>query len=108
MVEGRGAMLTQTLCSFRVTYCRTQYLRALFYSSQPESIRKNNIAKVVNVAILGAPNCGKSTLINKIVERKVLLVFLFYCNNITSIAFIGGFFVDLRSIQQSAHNDEAC
>lgn len=68
-------MLTLTLCSLRVTHCKTKYLRALFYSSQPESIIKNNIAKVVNVAILGAPNCGKSTLINKIVERKVFLAF---------------------------------
>ncbi|XP_026328905.1 GTPase Era, mitochondrial [Hyposmocoma kahamanoa] len=67
-------MLTLTLCFSRVTHCRTTYLRALFYSSQPESIIKNNIVKVVNVAILGAPNCGKSTLINKIVERKICAV----------------------------------
>lgn len=73
-------MSTLTLYSLRVTQYKTQCLRALFYSSQPESVRKNNIAKVVNVAILGAPNCGKSTLINNIVERKVFLFFysLFY------------------------------
>lgn len=65
-------MLTITLHTLRVKHCRTQYyVRALFYSSQPECV-SNNIAKVVNVAILGAPNSGKSTLINKIVERKVL------------------------------------
>lgn len=68
-------MLTLTCYSLRVTHFTIQSLRALFYSSQPESLTKNKIAKVVNVAILGAPNSGKSTLINNIVERKVLLTF---------------------------------
>lgn len=52
------------------TYSRTRFLKAVFYSSQPEHASKN-VGKVVNVAIIGAPNSGKSTLINKIVERKV-------------------------------------
>lgn len=46
-------------------------IRALFYSSQPQCESKKRIGKVVNVAIIGAPNAGKSTLINKILERKV-------------------------------------
>ncbi|CAH0728818.1 unnamed protein product, partial [Brenthis ino] len=46
-------------------------IRALFYSSQPQYESKKSIGKVVNVAIIGAPNAGKSTLINKILERKI-------------------------------------
>lgn len=66
-------MTTHVLCALRITYSKTHYLRALFYSSQPEQASKRNLGKVVNVAIIGAPNSGKSTLINKITERKVCL-----------------------------------
>ncbi|KAJ2947069.1 hypothetical protein O0L34_g16415 [Tuta absoluta] len=64
-------MFTLISYSLRVTNFRTQIFRAVFYSSQPERANKKNIGKVVNVAIIGAPNSGKSTLINKIVERKI-------------------------------------
>ncbi|CAG9784997.1 unnamed protein product [Diatraea saccharalis] len=50
---------------------KTHYLQTLFYSSQPKRANEKHIGKVVNVAILGAPNSGKSTLINNIVERKI-------------------------------------
>lgn len=46
-------------------------VRALFYSSQPQYETGKKLGKVVNVAIIGAPNAGKSTLINKILDRKV-------------------------------------
>ncbi|XP_072940845.1 GTPase Era, mitochondrial-like [Epargyreus clarus] len=42
-----------------------------YYSSLPQHASKTNTGKVVNVAIIGAPNSGKSTLINKILERKI-------------------------------------
>lgn len=63
-------MTTFILRAFRVT-CRNQNFRAVFYSSQPERASERNLGKVVNVAIIGAPNSGKSTLINKVTERKV-------------------------------------
>ncbi|KAI8429021.1 hypothetical protein MSG28_007597 [Choristoneura fumiferana] len=63
-------MCTLMLCSLRVTYSKALVLRSVFYSSQPEQANKS-ISKVVNVAIIGAPNSGKSTLINNIVERKI-------------------------------------
>ncbi|CAD0198227.1 unnamed protein product [Chrysodeixis includens] len=63
-------MTTLILCAFRMTYSKTHYLRALNYSSQPEASKKC-LGKVVNVAIIGAPNSGKSTLINKVTERKI-------------------------------------
>lgn len=63
-------MSTLMLSVIRFTYSRACLLKAAFYSSQPEHAKKN-VGKIVNVAIIGAPNSGKSTLINKIVERKV-------------------------------------
>lgn len=54
-------------------------LQAIFYSSEPRQASKDLTAKVVNVAIIGAPNSGKSTLINKIVERKVRFYILTSC-----------------------------
>nr|XP_026486076.1 GTPase Era, mitochondrial [Vanessa tameamea] len=51
--------------------CNTSILQTLFYSSQPQQECKKSLGKVVNVAIIGAPNAGKSTLINKILERKI-------------------------------------
>ncbi|XP_049866542.1 GTPase Era, mitochondrial [Pectinophora gossypiella] len=63
-------MLTLISFSNRIPLCKTQLLRAVFLSSQPEQAPKKNLGKLVNVAIIGAPNSGKSTLINKIVERK--------------------------------------
>lgn len=65
-------MSTLMLSVIRFTYSKTRFLKASFYSSQPEHANVNkDVGKVVNVAIIGAPNSGKSTLINKIVERKV-------------------------------------
>lgn len=61
------------LNSLRCTYSKTHYFRCVLYSSQPQHENAKTIAKVVNVAIIGAPNSGKSTLINNIVERKVSL-----------------------------------
>lgn len=55
---------------FRFSYIRSLKCIQIFYSSQPQQVEKH-VGKVVNVAIIGAPNSGKSTLINNIVERKV-------------------------------------
>ncbi|KAJ8732817.1 hypothetical protein PYW07_015416 [Mythimna separata] len=63
-------MTTFVLCALRLT-CRRHSLKAAFYSSQPEHASARNTGKVVNVAIIGAPNSGKSTLINKVTERKI-------------------------------------
>ncbi|KAF9409633.1 hypothetical protein HW555_011062 [Spodoptera exigua] len=63
-------MTTFILCALRLTY-RKQNFKAVFYSSQPERASERNLGKVVNVAIIGAPNSGKSTLINKVTERKI-------------------------------------
>ncbi|XP_047986254.1 GTPase Era, mitochondrial [Leguminivora glycinivorella] len=63
-------MSTIMLSAFRMTYSKAIVCRAVYYSSQPEYASKT-INKVVNVAIIGAPNSGKSTLINNIVERKI-------------------------------------
>lgn len=65
-------MSTLMLNVIRFTHVRARFLVAAFFSSQPEHANKN-VGKVVNVAIVGAPNSGKSTLINQIVERKVSL-----------------------------------
>ncbi|CAK1553743.1 unnamed protein product [Leptosia nina] len=53
---------------FRISL-RTSLLRKL-YSTKTHQYEKS-IGNVVNAAIIGAPNSGKSTLINKIIERKV-------------------------------------
>ncbi|CAH0407813.1 unnamed protein product [Chilo suppressalis] len=55
------------VCTLR----KSLYLQHLFYSSQPKRVNERVVGKVVNVAIIGAPNSGKSTLINNIVERKI-------------------------------------
>lgn len=52
----------------------TFIVRALYFSSQPNYETAKNVGKVVNVAIIGAPNAGKSTLINKILDRKVSIL----------------------------------
>lgn len=63
-------MSTFVLCALRLTYRKHSY-KAAFYSSQPEQASVRHLGKVVNVAIIGAPNSGKSTFINKVMERKV-------------------------------------
>ncbi|XP_075971146.1 GTPase Era, mitochondrial-like [Anticarsia gemmatalis] len=64
-------MATLVLCALRLSYSKSRYFRAAFISSQPERDTERSHGKVVNVAIIGAPNSGKSTLINKITERKI-------------------------------------
>ncbi|KAJ0179822.1 hypothetical protein K1T71_004413 [Dendrolimus kikuchii] len=53
--------------SFRIQ----SLFRVAYLSSQPEHANKKSFGKIVNVAIIGAPNSGKSTLINNITERKI-------------------------------------
>lgn len=65
-------------CAVRLSYKKTIFLNINFYSTQTEHVSKKKIAKVVNVAIIGAPNSGKSTLINNIVERKVSFLSITY------------------------------
>ncbi|KAG6446396.1 GTPase Era, mitochondrial-like [Manduca sexta] len=64
-------MFSTSLFRLHLTYCKTNFLRLAYYSSQPERITKKELWKIVNVAIIGAPNSGKSTLINNITERKI-------------------------------------
>ncbi|KAL4710425.1 hypothetical protein ACJJTC_008827 [Scirpophaga incertulas] len=54
----------------RISLVHPYYPRKLF-SSEPKRADIKHVAKVVNVAIIGAPNSGKSTLINNIVQRKI-------------------------------------
>ncbi|XP_045764828.1 GTPase Era, mitochondrial [Maniola jurtina] len=63
-------MATLVLISLRRGH-NIRTLGTLSYSSQPKRECKKDLHKVVNVAIIGAPNAGKSTLINKITERKI-------------------------------------
>ncbi|XP_047020680.1 GTPase Era, mitochondrial [Helicoverpa zea] len=63
-------MTTFVLSALRLTH-RKHTFKALFYSTQPERANERNLGKIVNVAIIGAPNSGKSTLINKVTERKI-------------------------------------
>ncbi|XP_039748807.1 GTPase Era, mitochondrial [Pararge aegeria] len=64
-------MSTLVLISLHLRGHNFNILRTLSYSSQPKRDFKKDLCKVVNVAIIGAPNAGKSTLINKITERKI-------------------------------------
>ncbi|XP_013178129.1 PREDICTED: GTPase Era, mitochondrial [Papilio xuthus] len=64
-------MSTSIIVSMRSTYSCIKYLRCSFFSTQIEQPASKVTGKVVNVAIIGAPNSGKSTLINKIMERKI-------------------------------------
>ncbi|XP_034824529.1 GTPase Era, mitochondrial-like [Maniola hyperantus] len=64
-------MSTLLLISLRLRGHNIRTLGTLSYSSQPKRECKKDLCKVVNVAIIGAPNAGKSTLINKITERKI-------------------------------------
>ncbi|XP_059059820.1 GTPase Era, mitochondrial [Achroia grisella] len=52
----------------RLSYNKVNFLSSTFYSTQA---KENLLWKIVNVAIIGAPNSGKSTLVNNIVERKI-------------------------------------
>lgn len=63
-------MTTLIFRAIRISYSKTRLLKATFCSSQSEKT-KTRLGKVVNVAIIGAPNSGKSTIINHITERKV-------------------------------------
>ncbi|XP_037961633.2 GTPase Era, mitochondrial [Plutella xylostella] len=60
-----------SLVSLRFTCFKSAIVRAVFYSSEPKQVSKAIRGKVVNVAIIGSPNSGKSTLINNIVDRKI-------------------------------------
>lgn len=66
-------MATLLLRDLRLSYTKIRHFKAVFYTTQPERANKIKIGKVVNVAIIGAPNSGKSTLINHITGRKVLI-----------------------------------
>lgn len=72
-------------------------LQVSFYSSQPKRECKKDIGKVVNVAIIGSPNAGKSTLINRILERKVSKIkIVFYFNSNNCLRLIGFLISDMR------------
>lgn len=62
--------------TLRISHRLRNLLRVAYFSSQPEHESKRKIGKIVNVAIIGAPNSGKSTLINNITERKVNIMFI--------------------------------
>lgn len=89
--------MTTVFGIMRFLYIKTRCIRSL--SSCPERASERKLGKVVNVAIIGAPNSGKSTLINKILDRKICaasnkvhtttkLVRAMCCHNNTQIVFL--------------------